>query len=265
MKSRKAWLAIAIVMIVCPLGFFGLQHLRSPGHRLKPLMAALDRGNNYTTNSELERKLEKNAPIATKYAVSLLKHEDSWAKKQLMTFNEKYLGLNLGLKTSTELDRRAKKILYILGERAKGATSALAELIKSQNDGGQWGLFCIGDSAVPLVTNLLAHTNKDVRVDAAFLYAKLEGRGGHSTEYTAPDGRKVYEPSLVVADWDIEQLCEMLESSNPLMRRAAVEALETYSGAAGDDKTEISALKEVLDDPDPRVRRAARKTLKTVE
>lgn len=264
MKSRRIWLVIGGAVIVCSLGFLGWQNLQGTKHRLKPLIAKLDRGNYYATNSELQRKLEANAPIATKYSVSLLEHEDSWVKKQFMAINEKYLGLNLGLKTSSQLDRRAKKILFILGERAEGATDDLAKLMK-EGRGGQFGLFCIGDSALPVVTNLFAHPDERVRIDAAFLYAKLEGEGGYTKEYTAPNGRKVYEPNFIVADWDIEQLCKMLENSNPLMRRAAAEALAAYSSAAGDDKMEKAALRKALDDSDPKVRRAAQETLKSVE
>lgn len=233
--------------------------------RLSEWIDELDGWPGSRKRSQAVRALREIGTNAVPYLMHSLGASDSRLKMKLIQVARKQTVVKLPFRLAHERQAMVLRAFYYLGADSKSAIPALNKLLDNPrtSDTAIHALFGIGNEAMPVLTEACNHTNRVVRYEAALVLSLLK-RGRDFDSVTTTSISSIQFPSFVLAftKEDILPVIGGLYDSQPGVRRASAEALETFSVVA---KPTVPRLLELLMDSDKAVQEAAAKALKKID
>ena len=274
-KRLKIALAILFLAVIGVVGWLGLKSTQ-PVYQGKHLDRWLDEYNRVGSMDKTEPVSKAIRAMGTNCLAFLLahiKHTESPLKQKLIAILQKQKLVRLPFYGADPYQSTSVLALRALDSQAAPLCPELLPI--AQDSSTRWigmlSLLAIGTNSIPTLERACQSTNVQVRQDAVLMMAmqKVMPPPWFSWGWSkAPiNGKPMFELGLAVPEQDVGEMVNMLEHSDPAVRRASAEAIGLYTRPpyTAVARSAVPLLIQATKDRDQAVSKAAGETLKKID
>ena len=274
-KRLKIALAILFLAGIGVVGWLGLKSTQ-PVYQGKHLDRWLDEYNRVGSMDKTEPVSKAIRAMGTNclpFLLAHIKHTESPLKLKLIAILQKQKLVRLPFYGADPYQSTSVLALRALDSQAAPLCPGLLPF--AQDPSTRWigmlSLLAIGTSSIPTLERACQCTNIQVRQDAVLMMAmqKVMPPPWFSWNWSkAPiNGKPLFELGLVVPEQDVGEMVNLLEHSDPAVRRASAEVIGLYTRPpyTAVARSAIPLLIQDLKDRDQAVSKVAGETLKKID
>jgi len=276
--TKRAKIALTVLLVaIIALSIRIVTREREPaycGESLSYWLQEYNRAQNTATFAPIDEAIHAMGTNALPHLLSVLAHRDSSIGLQLARWYSRHRWLNLPFYGEDRFVAPAMMALKTLGPEANPILPGLQTLMEKNDNLEQTAqaLFFIGPTAIPTLERICRNTNQAVRIQAAITIVEIkESRLGYlgwafSWQKSPINGKPLlhlgWGYTLNTQEQAVRQLVEGLQNSDPAIRLANIEALQSIGAPTA--KRAWAGLLD-LGSADPQVIRAAQEALRQVD